>query len=223
MRSLWRSGAIRPSLLCSAVIAAISSHCGATVIWNQTVNGALSELPASPTPFTLSAGTNSVIATVGGGGGAESGVDQNWVNINIPAGLQLSQLVLASYTSTDGQGFTGVASGTSFAGGEAAVNTPSSYLGYTHFGTAASDNGQAAVNLVGDDVLPLMGNNVTDAPGSTGFTPPLPAGSYTFLIQQLGATTNYQFDFDATAVPEPATAGILLAAPMILGLRRRRN
>ena len=37
------------------------------------------------------------------------------------------------------------------------------------------------------------------APGATGFTPPLAAGTYTFLIQQGGfATTGYQFDMTVT-------------------------
>jgi hypothetical protein len=208
--------------LCAVGLAGIGVNCPAAVIWNQTSNGPLSELPASPTSFTLSAGTNSIIATEGGGSG-ESGTNQNWVNINIPTGLQLSNLVLASYASTDAQGFIGVASGSTFAGGEGAVNTESSYLGYSHYGTGASNNGQPAVNLVGDDLLPIMGNNVLDAPGSAGFTPPLPSGSYTFLIQQLGATTNYQFDFDVTSVPEPGSIALAVGGSVVGLLRRRRR
>ncbi len=222
MRSFWRSQTGVFSVLCAVGLAGIGANCWAAVIWNQTSNGPLSELPASPTSFTLSAGTNSIIATEGGGSG-ESGTNQNWVNINIPTGLQLSNLVLASYVSTDPQGFIGVASGTTFAGGEGAVNTESSYLGYSHYGTAASNNGQPAVNLVGDDLLPIMGNNVVDAPGSTGFTPPLPSGSYTFLIQQLGATTNYQFDFDVTSVPEPGSICLAVGGTLVGLLRRRRR
>jgi hypothetical protein len=222
MRSFWRSNLGIFSVLCAVGLAEIGAYCPAAVIWNQTNNGPLSELPASPTSFTLSAGTNSIIATEGGGSG-ESGTNQNWVNINIPTGLQLSNLVLASYTSTDAQGFIGVASGSAFAGGEGAVNTESSYLGYSHYGTGVSNNGQPTVNLVGDDLLPIMGNNVVDAPGSTGFTPPLPSGSYTFLIQQLGATTNYQFDFDVTSVPEPGTIGLAVGGSVIGLLRRRRR
>jgi hypothetical protein len=194
----------------------------ATVVWNQGVNGPLSENPLAPTVFNLATGTNSVIATVGGGTpGAESGVNQNWLNINIPAGLQLSQYVLASFVSTDQQGFTGVASGATFAGGEAAVNTRSSYLGFSHYGTGAQNGTLPATSLVGQDLLPLMGNNTTISSGSLGFTPPLPAGAYTFLIQQTGATTNYQFDFDVTAVPEPVSGGLLLCSSLVFGLRRR--
>jgi hypothetical protein len=44
------------------------------------------------------------------------------------------------------------------------------------------------------------------AAGSQGFIPPLPSGNYTFLIQQTGsAQTSYEFDYVATAVPEPST------------------
>jgi hypothetical protein len=204
----------------AAVVAGAASSGHAAVIWNQSVNGPLSENPLVPTSFTLSPGINSIISVVGGGSG-ETGINQNWVNINIPAGLQLSNLVLASYTSTDAQGFTGVAAGSTFVGGEAAVNTTSSYLGYTHFGTGAANGSQPPTDLVGVDVLPIMGNNVLDSPGSAGFTPPLPSGAYTFLIQQLGATTDYQYDFNVTAVPEPASLGLPALTPILL--RRRRQ
>jgi hypothetical protein len=208
------------TILVALALAAAATSAKATVIWNQSVSGALSENPASPTPFTLSAGTNSIIATVGGANTGESGADQNWVNINITAGLQLSQFVLASYVSTDPQGFIGVQAGTSFAGGESAVNSEAAYLGYTHFGTAATNGLLPPANLVGDDLLPLMANPALAA-GSAGFTPPLGAGSYTFLIQQLNAATNYQLDFDVSSVPEPATFGLLALTPL-LALRRRR-
>jgi len=198
----------------------VVSSAAATVIWNQPVNGPLSESPSSPTPFTLAAGTNSIIATVGGGSG-ETGINQNWVTVTIPTGFQLSEYVLAAYSSTDAQGFTGVQAGTSFAGGESAVNTESSYLGYAHYGTGATNGSLPPTNLVGDDLLPIMANP-SDAAGAQGFTPPLSSGSYTFLIQQLGATTNYQFDFDVSAVPEPSMLGLLgVAGITLLPMTRR--
>lgn len=196
-----------------SMIALSAIPCRATVIWNSSINGPLSTSGSTPTPFTLSAGTNSIISTVGVG----SGSNQNWVEVSIPQGLQLSQLVLASYQSTDAQGFTGVQAGSTFVG---STNSASSYLGYAHFGTGATNGTLPATNLVGTDILPIMGNTA-DAPGSAGFTPPLASGNYVFLIQQLGASTNYQFDFNVTSTPEPT--GLLLFGTAAAGLLMRRR
>jgi hypothetical protein len=191
-------------------------HAGAAVVWDSGTNGPLSSSGATPTPVTLSLGTNSVISSVGSAIGT-----QNWITVHLPDGLQLSQYVLASYTSTDGQGFTGFGSGTTFT---ASTISADSYLGYSHFGTTATNNGVPPANLVGSDLLPLMANNAPTgtSPGAQGFTIPLAAGDYTFLIQQLGAATSYQFDFNVTAAPEPS--GIVLAVGAgVLGLSRRRS
>src|SRR5271155_2034899 len=104
-------------ILMVAGIGIMAAFGRATVIWNSNATGNLSESGATPTPFTLAAGTNSIIGNVGGGTpGAESGVNQNWVAITIPAGLELGSYVLASYQSTDAQGFTGLFAGSSFTG-----------------------------------------------------------------------------------------------------------
>ncbi|MDB5357416.1 MAG: hypothetical protein JWN24_3869 [Phycisphaerales bacterium] len=212
-----RSRASVAKLFLLFTLALPAAHGRAVVIWNSSVNGPLSGLGSAPTPFTLAAGTDSVISTVGGTN------HQNWLVINIPSGLELNGLILASYSSTDPQGFTGVQRGTTFVG---SINDPSVYLGYTHFGTAATNNSLPTVDLVGTDVLPLMGDNRSDgvAPISQGFKPPLPSGNYVFFIQQGGATTNYQYDFvvGPGPVPEPAALS-LLAAAMPLCLRRSRG
>jgi hypothetical protein len=105
--------------------------------------------------------------------------------------------VNSKYVSTDDQGFTGFQFGSSFSGDEF---TAGSYAGYAHFGFAANnpDGNPVAASTVGVDLLPLMANP-NFAPGATGFTPPLAAGTYTFLIQQGGsATTGYRFDMTVT-------------------------
>lgn len=195
-------------LLCVIVLCA--SWTRATVIWNESTNGDLSNNQAAPTALTLSNGINSVIGTTSAG-------DQDWLALTIPAGFQLSSDVLESYTSTDSQGFTGVQAGSSFVGNP--ETTPSAYLGYAHFGTAASNGALGTTDLVGVNLLPIMGNTA-DASGSQGFTPPLAAGTYTFLIQQTGATTAYQFDYGVTAVPEPSSLS-LVGLTAAMALRRR--
>jgi hypothetical protein len=182
------------------------------VLWNEAVNGDLSNTQGAPNMFTLSSGVNEVIGTVG------TGDTQDWLTLTVPAGLQLSAVVLASYSSTDMQGFTGFAAGTTFAG---SVNSPGSYLGYSHFGTGAGNGSLPVANLVGADLLPIMQNPLAD-PGALGFTDPLQAGSYSFLIQQLGAATSYQFNYTVTATPEPGTAAVGLVGGMLCWFFRRR-
>jgi hypothetical protein len=72
-------------------------------------------------------------------------------------------------------------------------------------------------------LLPLMANPNFD-PGAIGFTPPLGAGTYTFLIQQGNpVTTSYQFDMTLRAVPEPGSSLLLLVMGglAIFALQRR--
>jgi hypothetical protein len=198
------------------MLAATQLH--ASVLWDESVNGSLSASGSSPTALTLSGGINAILGTVGGT------AQQDWVALTVPTGDLLSSVVLESYSSTDAQGFFGVQAGSSFIG---SVNSASSYLGYTHFGTGAANGSQPPVNLVGANLLPIMGNNAVDSLGSQGFTPPLNAGTYTFLIQQLGANTTYEFDFGVTAVPEPSSAALACLASAICltlaAIRRRRG
>jgi hypothetical protein len=159
-----------------------------SVLYDESISGDLSNNQNAPTQRTAALGTNSVLGTVGGVTGS-----QDWLTITVPSGMVLDSIVLFSYVSSDVQGFTGVQAGTSFVGD---TNTPGSYLGYAHFGTAA-DNGGPPQNLIGQDILPIMSN----AFGAQGFDPPLAAGSYTFLIQQLGSNTSYQFDYVTESLP----------------------
>ncbi len=183
----------------------------AGVLYNET-SGDLSNDQTAPNPFNAVTGVNSVIGTVGGGD------SQDWIAITVPAGQALTSLVNSTYTSADAQGFMGVQAGSNFVGNSQSA-TP--YLGYTHWGTGAQNGALPPTNLVGVNLLPLMGDKNTISLGSQGFTPPLGAGTYTFLFQQLGASTTYQFDFTLTAVPEPGTVGILGAGGLLLIARRR--
>jgi hypothetical protein len=196
-----------------AIVAMSLCTARADVVWTEGTNGDLSNNQASPTALTFGTGTNSIIGSVG------TPDNQDWITFTIPTGFQLSQDVLKSYSSTDAQGFTGVQKGTSFVG---STLTAGNYLGYSHYGTGAQNGSLPATNLVGTDLLPIMGNT-TLAAGSQGFTPPLGAGSYTFLIQQTGsAATSYQFDFVETAVPEPGVVGIFAVGGWVMSARRRR-
>jgi hypothetical protein len=171
------------------------------ILWDESSQGDLSNSQAAPTPFAFAPGVNSIIGTVG------PGDSQDWITFSIPAGLQLSAVTPATYVSADSTAFNGIQGGSTFVG---SPGVESSYLGYTHIGPG----------VVGANILPSMGA----ASGAQGFTPPLPAGDYTYLIQQLGAVTTYRLDF--TAVPEPraqALAAGLLAGGFFLWNRRARR
>jgi hypothetical protein len=175
-----------------------------SVIYDESVSGDLSNNQAAPKALTLALGTNSIKGTVGGSD------TQDWITLHVPAGMSLGSLVLATYQSSDSQGFMGVQKGTSFVGDS---QSASPYLGYAHFGTSATNGSLPATNLVGTNLLPIMGNTSL-AFGSQGFAPPLASGDYTFLIQQLGASTIYQFDFD-TVAPTLKSIAVTPANPSI--------
>jgi hypothetical protein len=213
------SSVTKNSLFSAAVCALLAAAPAKATIYDEAGSGDLSNDKAAPTALTLTPGLNSVIGTVNG---FEPGTDpQDWVSFTIPAGFVMTSYVNSKYDSADDQGFTGFQVGSSFSGDEFAAG---SYAGYAHFGTAATNpDGTPPSSTVGVNLLPLMADS-TFAPGTTGFTPPLGAGTYTFLIQQGDpSTTGYQFDMTLRAVPEPGSSLLLLVMGglAIFALRRR--
>lgn len=197
------------------IIALVVSRAQGAILWNEAVDGDLSGNQSAPNAFTLLPGTNAIIGSLRTSSSTDN---QDWIALTVPSGMQLGAVVLKSYVSTDQQGFTGVQAGTNFVG---SVNSPGSYLGYAHFGTGAQNGALPATNLVGVDILPIMGNT-TLAVGSQGFTPPLGSGTYTFLIQQTGsAATSYEFDY--VVIPEPATVLLVALGCGVIFLRRQRT
>src|SRR5436305_5841910 len=211
----------KKSLFSAAVCALLAAAPAKAIIFDEVVSGDLSNNKAAATASTLPPGLNSLIGTVAGF--PPEGTDpQDWLSFTIPAGLVMTSYVNSNYVSTDEQGFTGFQSGSAFSGDEFVAG---SYAGYAHFGFAATnpDGNPVPASTVGVNLLPLMANP-SFAPGATGFTPPLAAGTYTFLIQQGNpVTTGYQFDMTVRAVPEPGSSLCLLGMGglAILALRRR--
>lgn len=167
--------------------------------YDEAIDGDLSNDRLAPTSLLFSLGTNSITATSVSG-------DREYVHVVIPAGTVLSSIVLASYSSLDELSFIGVQAGTILSEPPTGTN-PDNLLGWTHFGDGAGN--------VGTDILDDLG---ASAP-AIGFTPPLPAGDYTFWMQQTGSNAaTFRFDFEVT--PEPATLALLGIAA---GLRRRAD
>jgi len=213
----------KKSLFSVAVCALLAAAPAKAIIYDEAgPGGDLSNDKAAPTPLTLTPGLNSVIGTVNG---FPPGTDpQDWVSFTIPTGFVMTSYVNSKYDSTDAQGFTGFQFGSSFPGGIGSEFLEGSYAGYAHFGTGATNGvGSPPSTTVGVNLLPLMADP-SFAPGTTGFTPPLGAGTYTFLIQQGDPeTTSYQFDMNVRSVPEPGSSLCLLGVGglAILALQRR--
>jgi len=207
------------SLFSAAVCALLAATPAKATIYDEAVSGDLSNNQAAPTALTLTPGSNSIIGTVNG---FPPGTDpQDWVSFTIPSGFVMTSYVNSKYGSADDQGFTGFQSGSSFSGDPFVAG---SYAGYAHFGTDAT-NPLPPSSTVGVNLLPLMANPSFSV-GATGFTRPLAAGTYTFLIQQGDpSTTSYQFDMNvrSVSVPEPGSSLCLLGMGglAILALRRR--
>lgn len=165
------------------------SHCAHAANYSESTDGDLSNVHTNPTPFPLSVGTNVLTATTGLDG------DLEYVRADVPAGARLASLVLQSYSSVRPVAFIGMRIGTSIPV-DACCATASDLTGYTFFGTAPGN--------VGQDILPEMGTGI----GAMGFTPPLPAGSYTFWIQQASEdATSYQFNFNVEQLVTPGVVG----------------
>ena len=214
---------VTKSLFSAAICALLATAPAKAIIFDEGVAGDLSNNKATPTALSLTPGSNSIIGTVNGFG---QGDPQDWVSFTIPTGFVMISYVNSKYDSTDDQGFTGFAFGSSFPAGVDSEFDAANYAGYAHFGTQAQnpDMNPTRSTTVGVNLLPLMADSISFAPGSSGFTPPLGAGTYTFLIQQGDdVTTGYQFDMTLRAVPEPGSSLCLLGMGCLatLALRRR--
>lgn len=193
------------SLFTSAALALVAAsvvvpHAAAQTGWDEPTQGDLSSDRFQPTQVPLAFGDNRVIGTTQDG-------DRDFLTITLAPGQQLGSLFLENYFSEDGASFIGMQAG-NFLSVDPDDATPSDLLGWALFGPLH--------NNVGLDILPEMGDNF----GIVGFVPPLPSGTYTFWIQQLGLPTDYTFNF--VVVPAPSAMGLLAGAGVLAMIRRRR-
>src|SRR5215813_11051116 len=96
MMSLFR--AALTALLAAASLATSTTPSAAVVLWNEAVNGDLSNAQGAPTALVLATGTNSIVGTVDGDTDL-----QDFVSLTVPAGKTLNSITLTSYTSLDPQ------------------------------------------------------------------------------------------------------------------------
>ena len=155
----------------------------------------------------------------------------DYVTITIPSGMQVTEIILDSYNSTDDRAFVAIQAGNQFTATVAANRLPGA-LAYNHFGwrgLCATTYGAlrpipASANnncILGDNVTPVTGQ-LTDLfdsvlPGSTKLPTSLPPGDYTFWIQQVSGDSDYRF-LVTSSVPGPLP---VLGAAAGFGFSRR--
>jgi len=213
MRNILKSGSLSASTflrLSGAIAAAVSiPHATAAIVYDEAGSGDLSNSGLTPTLISVAEGENQVFGTTGTGA---AGPDRDYFTFTVPAGLELVAVAVLPGTTTAGVSFFGVESGSQV--------------------TVPPNAGSAAGLLGWHHYTPADGNIINElsipAAGSSGFTPPLGAGSYAFWVQELSpGTYNYGFDFQLlpAAVPEsgPGLLGCAAAAGLVFAVARTRK
>jgi hypothetical protein len=191
-------------LVLTAATVPFAAH---AITYNEASNGDLSNVGTSPTFIGLTSGANQVIGTTGNPG---TGTDRDYFTVTIGPGQQLTSLKVLAGTVPLGLAFLGLQ-----AGNQVTVSPTSGsaagLLGWAHYATAD----------VGNNILPRMGTGA----GASGFVGSLPAGNYSFWIQDFNAgASTYALELTVAAVPEPAAALSLLAGlAALLAIKRARH
>lgn len=137
---------------------AISIHLrNPTMLWDEGIDGDLSNDRLDPTPLTLAPGMNLISGSVG------PGSEDDVFRLNIPDGTVLESITVLNHSSPTNSSFLGVDDGATYT----AATNPDAF-GFTTFN--GGDNGQ--------NLLPLL------ASSNGNFTTPLTPGTYTFWIDE---------------------------------------
>ena len=187
-----RAGALIATLLC------VPTASWAAFVYDESVDGDLSNDGLSPTVLVAGSGANTLSGSTIAG-------DLDYFTFNIADGATLDSIILLEFSSSDDLAFIGLQSGSQFTEPPDNPNV-ANLLGWVHMGAF----------LVGTDILDDIGHGS----GAIGFTPPLPAGDYSFWIQQTGdeqVDYSLQFNVSGAAIPLPAALYFFGSGLLALG------
>ncbi len=190
------------------VLSTTASKSQAAIAYDEAVWGDLSNSGLAPTTIAINPGWNEVHGTTGRTGAV---VDRDYFTFTVPANY-----VVSSFDELAG---TQIGGAVSFIGLEwgpqltlpTNTTTAAGLLGWTHYAATST-------NI---DLLPFL---AVPSDGSTGFTGPLGAGTYSVWIQDFNpAPINYGFAVQLSGVPEPSTYGLFaIGALGAIVLARRK-
>lgn len=193
----------------AAILVAGTAHAG--VVWDEASDGDFSNNGLAPSFVTLMVGTSTIMGTTGMSPSTNI-VDRDYFTITVPAGhVWDSMMLLPGSGGIGGGAFLGLMGGPQFTV-PADTQTAAGLLGWTIY-----EEGNVGGDLLLAMALPGL--------GSSGFEIPLPAGTYSFWVQELSVgVAPYNFEFSITAVPEVPTAMAMFGGLALLAsvLRIRR-
>jgi len=209
-RHRWLSWA-GAALFLPAIAAAGAAQ--ASVVYDESVSGDLSNSGLAPAPVLFAAGNNLVFGSTGAAGGV---VDRDYFTFTLLPDHWLTLIeVLPGTTAIGGLNISFIAIQ---AGPQVTVDpNPANaivgdLLGWRHFGPGD----------IGNDILPQIGVGA----GAQGFVPSLGPGTYSVWIQETATgSASYGFNFGVAAVPEPASWAMMIVGFGAIGasLRARRK
>lgn len=152
--------------------------------YDESIDGDLSGVPASPTEWTLAGGAN--ILTGRAGNSFPEPDDYDLVAFTVPVGYKLDTISIVSFTVEDNLAFLGLQEGSPWDDGLGWEISGGNLIGWALLDTNPADV---------DDLIEIMlpnGNN----PERTG---PLTAGVYTMVLQDVDDYCDYSLSFNVSA------------------------
>ena len=193
------------NILAASAFLITSTIASADLMWDETIDGDLSNDYLNPTQLFIKGVNNHVRFTTD----FIPEVDREYFTFTIDEGYELSAIILDRFDSEpiSNLAFLAIANGSVFPTEPSAPDV-TTLLGYSLPG----------ITDVGNDILQAMGSGA----GTQGFSGPLGAGTYSFWAQETGPFDDvWDLNFVVTQIPAPGALALLGLAGVTS--RRRRG